>query len=65
MSEIVNLRRARKAKGRAEAAGKAAENRLRFGAPKAERERTAATRELERRHIEGHRRESEPGSEDA
>ncbi len=65
MSEIVNLRRARKAKGRAEAAGKAAENRVRFGAPKAERERTAATRDLERRHLEGHRRESEPGSEDA
>jgi Domain of unknown function (DUF4169) len=65
MSEIVNLRSARKTKGRAEAACKAAENRLRFGAPKAERERTAATRESERRHLEGHRRESEPGSEDA
>ncbi len=65
MSEIVNLRRVRKAKGRAEAASNAAENRLRFGAPKAERERTAATRELERRQLEGHRRESEPGSEDA
>jgi hypothetical protein len=65
MSEIVNLRCARKAKGRAEAATKAAENRLRFGAPKGERERGAATRELERRQLEGHRRQSEPGSEDA
>ncbi len=65
MSEIVNLRRARKAKGRAEATDKAAENRLRFGVSKAERERTAAMRELERRQLEGHRRESEPGSEDA
>jgi hypothetical protein len=65
MSEIINLRRARKAKGRAGAADKAAENRLRFGAPKAERERTKATRELERRDLDGHRRESEPGSEDA
>ena len=37
MSEIVNLRQARKAKARAAAADKAAENRLRFGASKAER----------------------------
>ncbi len=65
MSEIVNLRRVRKAKGRAEAAGKAAENRLRSGASKAERERTAVTRELERRQLEGHRLESDPGSENA
>ncbi len=65
MSEIVNLRRARKAKGRADAADKAAESRLRFGAPKAERERAAAMRELERRRLEGHRRESDRGSEDA
>jgi hypothetical protein len=65
MSEIVNLRRARKAKGRAEVADKAAENRLKFGVPKAERERVAATRELERRQLEGHRRDSESGSENA
>jgi hypothetical protein len=65
MSEIVNLRRARKAKGRAEAADKAAENRQKFGVPKAERAREVATRELARRQLDGHRRDSEPGAEDA
>jgi hypothetical protein len=65
MSEIVNLRRARKAKARATAADKAAENRLRFGASKAERTLTAATEELERRRLDAHRRAREPGSDNA
>ena len=42
MSEIVNLRQARKAKARA-----------------------AATEELERRRLDAHRRDREPGSDDA
>ena len=42
MGEIVNLRRARKAKVRAAAAGAAAEQRARFGRTKAERAGDAA-----------------------
>jgi Domain of unknown function (DUF4169) len=64
MSEIVNLRRARKAKARTLAADKATQNRLRFGAPKAEREFAAANRELQRRQLDAHRRASETDSED-
>jgi hypothetical protein len=60
---LVNLRRARKAKARAQAAAQAAENRLRFGTPKAERMHEAATRELDHRRLEAHRRElsADPG----
>ena len=64
MSEIVNLRRARKAKVRTAAAEQAAENRARFGAPKAEGAQKAATQDLERRRLDGHRREREPNSGD-
>jgi hypothetical protein len=42
MAEIVNLRIARKAKSRAEAAAKAAENRARFGRSRAEKAAEAA-----------------------
>jgi hypothetical protein len=42
MGELVNLRRARKAKARSEAEHTAAENRASFGAPKAERDLTKA-----------------------
>lgn len=59
MAEIVNLRRAKKAKARAEAATKAAENRALFGRTKGERERTEILREKTRRELEGHRREEE------
>ena len=55
---LVNLRRARKAKARAEADAQAAENRLRFGTPQTERMHEAATRELEHRRFEAHRREA-------
>ena len=65
MSEIVNLRRARKAKARVAAADKAAENRLRFGASKAEREHAAANQDLERRRLDAHRRIGEPDSDNA
>ncbi|WP_297295818.1 DUF4169 family protein [uncultured Methylovirgula sp.] len=63
MSEIVNLRRARKAKARAAAADTAAQNRLRFGVSKSERALAAATGDLERRHLDAHRRDPEPGSD--
>ena len=41
-AEVVNLRRARKAKARAQRADAGAENRARFGRPKAERDLDAA-----------------------
>ncbi len=61
MSEIVNLRQARKAKARAAAADKAAENRLRFGASKAERTVETGNREIARRRLDGHRRTPDLG----
>lgn len=42
MAEIVNLRRVKKQRARAEAAGQAAENRARHGRNKAEKARDAA-----------------------
>ena len=65
MSEIVNLRRVRKAKARAAAAGQAAENRAQFGIPKAERLKTTATQELDNRRLDGHRRERDSDPSDA
>ena len=57
MGELVNLRRARKAKARETAAEAAAANRARHGRPKAEREldrarALQATRELDRKHLD-------------
>lgn len=57
MAEIVNLRRARKAKARAADAARAAENRVRFGQPKAVRARADAEDKLATQRLEGHRRE--------
>jgi hypothetical protein len=65
MSDIVNLRRVRKAKARAAAADQAAENRARFGATKAERVQNAATQDLERRRLDGYRRERDSKNGDA
>lgn len=59
MAEIVNLRRAKKAKARADADAQAAENRALFGRTKAEKQRTEVEREKAQRAIEGHRREEE------
>lgn len=64
MSELVNLRRVRKAKARAAAADQAAENRARFGLSRAERAKTVATQELEDRRLSGHRRDREPDAGD-
>jgi hypothetical protein len=64
MAEIVNLRQARKRKARAEKEAEAAANRATFGRPKAERSLGDARREIDRRRLEGHRREpSEAGDE--
>jgi hypothetical protein len=57
MADIVNLNRARKRRARDEAAQRAAENRVRYGRTKEERE--AAAREAERaaNELEGKRKE--------
>ena len=56
-ADIINLRRARKAKMRTTRELKAAENRERFGLSKAEKAKATSERERDERLIEGHRRE--------
>ena len=53
--EIVNLRRARKAKARAEDEAQAARNRLAFGRTKAEKKLSQARDSLALRRHEGHK----------
>ena len=63
-AEIINLRRARKAKARADRATKAEENRVRFGRTKAERKKTEAETLSSRRRLDAHKRDTErPGEE--
>ncbi|MET0746173.1 MAG: DUF4169 family protein [Microvirga sp.] len=59
MSEVVNLRQARKRKARADREAKAAENRVAFGRTKAERRLTEAGNDLERRRLDLHRRDDD------
>ena len=57
MAEIVNLRKARKAKARADADALAAENRLKFGRTKHEKRQTEAAKDLDARRLDAHRRD--------
>ncbi len=57
MAEIINLRKARKARARAAKDEKAAENRAKHGEPKAERSVTEASKELLDRKLDAHRRD--------
>ncbi len=61
MGDIVNLRRARKAKARATAADEAAANRVRFGLSHAERQAQEQVRLQDARKLDGHFREHEAG----
>jgi hypothetical protein len=56
-AEIVNLRRARKSKARAEREKTAADNRIAFGRSKSEKQLSKAERERSERAVEAHRRE--------
>jgi Domain of unknown function (DUF4169) len=56
-ADIINLRRARKAKARAEKERQAEENRRKFGQPKHERKRAQAEKSLGAKRLEGMRRE--------
>ena len=55
MAEIVNLRQARKRRGRAEKSAEADANRARHGRPKAERGLDAARKAQDDARLEGHR----------
>jgi hypothetical protein len=57
VSEVVNLRTARKRATRAAERQAASENAARHGSTKAERLRTAAEAEKARRDLDGHKRE--------
>ncbi len=57
MAEIINLRRVRKRKEKAEHNAKADQNRLLFGRSKAERKQTEAEEALKVRQIDGHKRD--------
>ena len=59
MAEIINLRRARKRKQRAEKEAHAADNRRAFGRSKTERALTDAHKELAERRLDAHKRDEE------
>jgi Domain of unknown function (DUF4169) len=56
MGEIVNFRRARKRKSRANSALQAAAHRLKFGLSRADREAAEKIRDLDRARLDGCRR---------
>jgi hypothetical protein len=64
MGEIVNLRRARKARARILATSEAAANRTKFGQSAAERSAAQTSRALESRRFEAHKREDRESSPD-
>lgn len=62
-AEIVNLRKARKAKARADKESKAAQSRALHGRSKAERERQTLAKDRIRRELDGARRDASSSSE--
>lgn len=58
MSEIVNLRQARKARKRTEHKERATENRALHGLTKTDKAAEKSRRESADRHIDGHRRDT-------
>lgn len=65
MAEIINLKRFRKARAKAEEARTAEENRIRFGRTKAEKSLAESTRQQDDARLEGHRRDTPyPGAEE-
>lgn len=58
MGDVVNLRRARKARDRREKEEAAQANRVAFGRGKAERELTEARKRLEAAKLDAHKRET-------
>lgn len=64
MGDVVNLRRARKARARDEKAEAAQENRARFGRSKAQKDEAAREAERRRDVLDGHRLERSPDGDD-
>ena len=58
-ADIVNLRRARKTKTRAERDRQAAENRVAFGRTKLEKTQAKAAEDRATKALDGHRRETD------
>lgn len=65
MGEVLNLRRARKARERAEKAQDGEANRIAFGRTKAERRASEAQNNLERARLDAHRLEHVPEKREA
>ena len=65
MAEIINLRRARKAKSRADEAARADDNRVVFGRPKKQKTLQQRRTVLETDRHEGHRLERGEGDGEA
>ena len=59
MAEIINLRRARKQKARAEKEARANENRVAFGRTKAEKNLSQAEQDLAKSRLDSHKRDDE------
>ena len=57
MAELINLNKARKAKARAAGKSQAAENRVRFGQTKGEKQVSRLDAERARRELEGKKRD--------
>ena len=58
-ADVINLRRARKAKARVDHDLEAAANRAAFGRTKSEKQKSTAEERLANRKIDAHRRESD------
>lgn len=63
MGDVVSLRLHRKRRDRAAKEEQAAENRVRFGRTKAEKERQGKEADLAARRLEGHRRTGDDPAE--
>jgi len=59
MTEVINLHQQRKAKARVEKEKKAAENHIKYGRTKKEKQKDKRTSERAEKHLEGHKRETE------
>jgi hypothetical protein len=61
-AEIVNLRKARKARDRVAKEKRAEENRAKFGRTKAERKEAEANNDLSLRRLDAHKRPTDPAA---
>lgn len=64
MAEIINLKRARKAKARAAGEASAHANRVQHGRTKVEKTQTKAENDVANRKLDGRRRKSESARDD-